>query len=95
MRDYIFTTEAETTLESYVDYLLDQHAYGAAQEIRTYIELFIVRTLCLFPAMGRHIESKEIWETWIPGTRVVLWYRFDHENVTIITLWHTAQDRFS
>ena len=50
MRDYIFTTEAETTLESYVDYLLDQHAYGAAQEIRTYIELFIVRTLCLFPA---------------------------------------------
>ena len=94
MRDYVFTTEAETALESHVDYLLDQYAFRAAQELLTHIEIFVARTLCLFPAMGQRIEQKDLWETWIPGTRIVLWYRFDDEMVTVITLWHTAQDRF-
>jgi hypothetical protein len=34
-----------------------------------------------------------IWETWIPGTRLVVWYRFTADELQIIRIWHSAQDR--
>ena len=29
----------------------------------------------------------------MPGTRLVVWYRFTEEELQIIRLWHAAQDR--
>ena len=95
MRGYVLTDEAKSALESRIQYLLDRHADRASQELLVHVETFLTHALCLFPAMGQRIEQKDIWETWIPGTRIVLWDRFDDEMVTVITLWHTAQDRFS
>ena len=93
MRNYVFTLEATQALESRVEYLYTQHATDAADSLVAHIDRFLSHTVCTFPLMGRHIENKRIWEIWIPHTHTVLWYWFDDETLTVIALWHTAQDR--
>jgi plasmid stabilization system protein ParE len=94
MRDYVFTAEAEDRLEDQVRYLIDQNAHKAAQDLLQRVTVFIERTLCRRPAIGRFLPDRQLYEFWIPGTRLVLWYRYDETTVTIISVWHTAQNRY-
>ncbi len=92
MRAVRLTPEAEHKLGCQLDYLLAQGANRAATHLAARIERFISSTLAAFPRTGRFIPERELWESWIPGTRIVAWYVTDEELV-VITFWHSAQDR--
>lgn len=93
MRVVRFTAEAEQTLASQIDYLVSLDAPAAALNLINRVDAFLSRTLVAFPRTGRHISERDIWETWVPGTRLVAWYVFDDDTLTVLTFWHTAQDR--
>ena len=44
-------------------------------------------------ATGRQVPNRDVWETWVPGTRLVVWYRFTDTELQVIHIWHSAQDR--
>ena len=93
MRTVRFTPEAERTLADQLDYLVVAGAAVAAQASLTRVETFLTQTLAAYPRTGRHIVERDFWETWIPNTRLVAWYLFTDNELTVLALWHTAQDR--
>lgn len=93
MRAVRFTAEADHALAAQVDYLTSLDAAAAALNLLDRVEGFLSRTIAAYPRTGRHIAERDIWETWIPGTRLVVWYVFDDETITVLTVWHSAQDR--
>ena len=93
MRRYQFTHEARTALDAQIDYLINQHAHSAAEALNLRVHTFVNTTLVHFPATGRFISQRNIWETWIPHTRLIVWYVFTDETLTIVAVWHHAQDR--
>lgn len=84
---------AAAELEAQIDYLLAVDAPQAATKLKARFDAFMEHFLAVLPRTGKHIAEKHIWETWIPGTRLVVWYRFTADEVQIIRVWHTAQDR--
>jgi plasmid stabilization system protein ParE len=56
---------------------------------------FLLNHLARFPRTGRRLEDRDLWEMWIPRTRLVLWYRIEADQIEIATVWHTSQDRRS
>ncbi len=92
MRQVRLTREAEDALASQIDYLIDRGAVRPAQSLKTRVETFLLGTLTDYPRSGRLLERR-IWETWIPRTKLVVWYTFDDVELVVITFWHTSQDR--
>jgi plasmid stabilization system protein ParE len=84
---------AADELMSQIDYLIGNHALLAAARLKARCDAFFEKFLARHPRTGKHIAEKDIWETWIPGTRLVVWYRFTGGELQIIRIWHTAQDR--
>lgn len=93
MRQVRFTPEAEDTLAAQIDYLVDRGAVGRAQALKNRVETFLAATLADYPRNGRLITERQLWETWIPQTRLVVWYTFTTDELVAITFWHTSQDR--
>ena len=93
MRGYQFTHEARAALDGQLDYLISQHAQDAAAALNVSVHAFIRDTLARYPATGRHLADRNLWETWIPKTRLVIWYTFTDDILTVVAVWHTAQDR--
>lgn len=93
MRSLRFTPEAQARLAAQLDYLIERGAIGPAQQLKSRVHSFLNNTLLPYPATGRFLHARDLWESWIPGTRLVLWYVFDDAELVIITFWHTAQDR--
>lgn len=87
----IWQPAAQSKLEAQVDYLIEHHAPLAAERLRIRVLEYIADTLALFPQTGAYIGARDLYEVWIPHTKVVIWYRFDDQTVTIIDLWHTSQ----
>lgn len=94
MRRLVFTDQAADRFEAQIDDLIDRHANAAARSLRTRVSDYIRYSLLPFPATGKYIQGRDIWEVWSPGTRLVVWYQFDDDIVTLITFWHTSQDRW-
>lgn len=84
---------AAVELESQFDYLLEHGAHAAALRLRARCDAFFENLLAPHPRSGKHIPEKNIWETWIPGTRLIVWYRFTSDELQIIRVWHGAQNR--
>jgi plasmid stabilization system protein ParE len=93
MRQVRFTREAEETFTSQITYLIDQGAVEPARALKMRVEGFLANTLAVHPRNGSLIKLRSMWETWIPGTRLVIWYTFTDEELVIITFWHTSQNR--
>lgn len=93
MRQVRLTPEAERTLGSQIDYLIAQGSVRAAATMADRVEAFLCNTLASSPRAGRHLARRDLWETWIPRTRLVTWYTFTDDELTVLTFWHTAQDR--
>jgi plasmid stabilization system protein ParE len=85
--------QAADELSSQIDYLIQNNAQLAATRLKARCDAFFEGFLALHPRTGKHIAEKDIWETWIPGTRLVVWYRFTRDELQIIRIWHGAQDR--
>ena len=86
MRTVRVTPEAEATLAHQLDYLIDHGALAPARALKIRVEAFLTNTLPHHPGIGRFIADRNLWESWIPGTRLVVWYTHDDHELVAITL---------
>ena len=93
MRSHVFAPRARRDLQSQIDYLNDQGAFDAADRLLVRIEEFVAQFLCEHPKTGAFLSHRDLWETWVPQTRLVLWYRFTDSTLEIARVWHTSQNR--
>ena len=89
----VLSPEAVERLEAQIAYLRDVGAVAAAERLRTRVMQFLSRHLANYPRTGRRLKERDLWEMWIPRTRLVVWYRIESERILIVTVWHTSQDR--
>jgi len=95
MRRWVLDRQAEADLQAQLDYLIERGAVNAAERLSTRIRSFLRDFLAVYPATGAFLDHRGLWETWIPRTRLVLWYRFTDTELQVVRVWHTAQDRRS
>ena len=88
----ILSREAAEQLDAQLRYLRSKGANQAANEFGRRVMQFLTRHLAEFPRSGRHLADRDLWETWIPRTRLILWYRIEPDHVAVATVWHSAQD---
>ena len=89
----VLSPEAAKRLESQIAYLRDVGAEVAAERLRARVMTFLSKHIARFPRTGRWLDDRNLWEMWIPRTRIVLWYRIEREHIEVVTVWHTAQNR--
>jgi len=89
----VLSPEAVERLEAQIAYLKDAGAEDAAERLHIRVMDFLSSHLAHFPRTGRRLENRELWEIWIPRTRLVIWYRIEQEQVEIATVWHASQNR--
>ena len=89
----VLSPEAAERLEAQIGYLHAQGASRAADNLRLRVMQFLSQYIADYPRTGRYLAERELWETWLPGTRLVVWYRIEVDHIAIATLWHAAQDR--
>ena len=65
----------------------------AAARLKSRVMSFLKETLADFPGIGIPIQHRELYEVWIPGTQLVVWYRSSADAIEIARVWHAAQDR--
>jgi len=93
MRGWVLDRQAEADLQNQLDYLIEHGAVDAAERLAARIKAFLRDFLTVYPATGIFLEHRGLWETWLPRTRLVLWYRFTDIELQVARIWHTAQDR--
>jgi plasmid stabilization system protein ParE len=76
-----------------LDYLIAQGATAAALSLRLRVEEFLADTIAVFPRSSHYIEERDVFETWIPRTNLIVWYTFTEATIDVVTFWHAAQDR--
>lgn len=91
----ILAPTAQRELKHQLQYLIDHNAALVARDLERRLVAYIDQTLVFAPRSGKHLAHRGLWEIWVPRTRLVLWYRFDHDTLEIARVWHTAQDRSS
>lgn len=91
----VYTDTARRHIASQIGYLVDQGAVAPARRLRTRVASFVRNFLARHPRAARHIHEHDIYETWIPRTPFIVMYRIDiaADTVTVLALFHTAQDR--
>ncbi len=89
----VIAPRARRELANQLGYLVDQGAIAAGRRLEERLTAFFQNTLSQYPKTGTYLEHRELWETWVPGTRIVVWYRFTGDELQIVRIWHTAQDR--
>ena len=95
MRSWVLDRQAEADLQAQLDYLTEHGAVDAAARLSARIKAFLRDYLTVYPATGIFLDHRRLWETWVPRTRLVVWYRFTDTEVQVARIWHTAQDRQS
>lgn len=89
----ILSPEASADLDQQIDYLLAQHAVEPAHRLKSRIADFLANHLAVYPLTGRFIAHRHLWECWVPGTRLVVWYRVNDDRLEIARFWHTSRNR--
>jgi plasmid stabilization system protein ParE len=95
MRRWVLDRQAEADLHAQLDYLIERGAAAAAERLLERVRTFLRDFLTVHPRTGRFLDHRGLWETWIPRTRLVLWYRFTDTELQIARIWHVSQDRRS
>ena len=80
----VIAPRARRELGNHLGFLADQDAVSAAQTLEARIEAFLQHRLAPFPRMGTHLGHRDLWEIWIPDTRIVLWYRFSTDELQVV-----------
>ena len=89
----VIAPSARRDLANQFGYLVDQGATRAAVRLERRLTAYLSNTLAAYPRTGTFIGTRDLWETWVPKTRLVVWYRFTADELQIGRVWHTAQDR--
>jgi plasmid stabilization system protein ParE len=87
----VLSPEAAERLEAQVAFLRNAEAFDVAERVR--VVGFLSNHLAHFPRTGRPLKDRDLWEMWVPRTRLVLWYRIEQEQIVVATVWHASQDR--
>jgi plasmid stabilization system protein ParE len=95
MRRWVLDRQAEADLQAQLDYLIARGAVAAAAGLLARVRSFLRDFLTVYPGTGVFLNHRNLWETWIPSTRLVLWYRFTETELQIARVWHASQDRRS
>ncbi len=91
----VLSPRAARDLDNQIQYLIDQHAPKAARRLKTRIMSFLRETLVSAPRFGIFVDHRDLYETWIPSTKLVIWYRVESDRIEVARFWHTSQDRQS
>jgi plasmid stabilization system protein ParE len=91
--EVVLSPEAVERLEAQIAFLRSMEAVDAAEWLHLRVIDFLSNHLANFPRTGRRLADRDLWEIWIPRTRLVLWYRIEPERIVVATVWHTSQDR--
>lgn len=89
----ILSRRAVRDLENQLNFLIDAGSKRTAQRLEIRVSEFLERTLARFPRTGTFIGERELWESWVPGTRLVVWYRVTANELQVVRFWNTSQDR--
>lgn len=89
----VIAPRARRDLSIQFAYLVDQGAAAAARRLERRLTSFLTKTVARYPRAGTFIAHRDLWETWVPRTRLVVWYRFTSDELQIVRVWHAAQDR--
>ncbi|HEY7548957.1 MAG TPA: type II toxin-antitoxin system RelE/ParE family toxin [Hyphomicrobiaceae bacterium] len=93
MRRWVLDPQAEADLQEQLDYPIDRGAVDAAERLSERVKAFLRDFLTAYPATGVFLGHRGLWETWIPRTRLVLWYRFTDSELQVARIWHTSRNR--
>jgi plasmid stabilization system protein ParE len=89
----VVAPRARRDLARQFDYLIEHDAASAARRLEQRLSNFVEHTLGAHPRAGIYLAHRDLWETWVPRTRFVVWYRFTDTELQIVRVWHTSQDR--
>lgn len=89
----VIAPSAKRDLLRQLGYLIEQDAAEAAVRLEARLSDFFESTLSRFPRIGTYLAHRGLWETWVPRTRFVIWYRFSDDELQIVRVWHTSQNR--
>jgi plasmid stabilization system protein ParE len=90
---YIVTAQANADLREQLVYLAQNDATSAATALEERIATYIETTLARSTSIGHKVPGKNVYEIWIPHTKIVIWYRLHEETLEILRFWHTARNR--
>lgn len=93
IRRLMFDPQATEDLINQRRYLVDQDLRDAADELELTIVTYLARTIATFPEIGHPSGRTDVLECIIPHTRWVAWYLHTDDELYVVDLWHTSEDR--
>jgi len=93
MRTIAFDPLARDDFLQQLDYLIANHAFDAALNLERQFKSFLYQTLATFPLVGHSTSRPGIFESVVPHTRLLVWYRFTEDTIEIVRIWHSSQTR--
>lgn len=90
----LFTETAASQIETQIAYIATEGSVDAALRVKDRILSFIYGFLTVYPKASRFIEEKAFYETMIPRTNFVLFYRLEEPDILrVLALFHARQKR--
>ena len=71
--------------------------FGARDAARTIRRLrsYVRLTLAQYPKTSRYHPSIDAYESWVPGTPFVIYYRIELAIIRVVAVFHHGQDHSS
>ena len=91
----IVTARAEADIEHQYQWGVTRFGVNTANATFARVRQFIEVSLESYPRTGKLLPRPNLYESWIPKTPFVVFYRVDEaaDTVWVLALFHAAQDR--
>ena len=91
----IFTPRAERDLANQLEFGERRFGREVARQTLERVRAFLKQTLVKYPKTGFYHPAIQSFETWIPGTPFIIFYRIDETDdaIKVLALYHHAQNR--
>lgn len=91
----LLSARVEADIARQLQFGADRFGPSVAERTFARVDAFIFQFLAVSPYAGKYLDDRGIYETWIPRTPFVIFYRVDAETdtITVLALFHHAQDR--
>jgi len=91
----VYTATANAHISSQIRYLLDRGAPQAGKRLFHRIKSHVRDVIAAYPNAGRKVVEQDLFEAWIPRTRLVVLYRVDEARgvLTVLAVFHASQNR--
>lgn len=91
----VYTRRAEIHMAGQLAYGIEQYGKPVATRTITRLRGFVRDTVTIFPRAASYLPDLDLYETWVPGTPFVVFYRYSEEQQAIIVLavFHHRQNR--